>query len=446
MDGFLFDHLPISPAVTTRNGKPRRRKPVAKPDESGCHPWPLTGGINVVLFAGMGGACQGLEAAGFPVHVAVNHDEIALAAHKALNPFTRHIQADIYEVDPLDATGRRPVHFLHASPDCTDHSVAKGGAPRSPRVRSMPWQVCRWVGVLRKRGLGPEVGTLENVREIRGWNHLVAKRDPTTGRVLKFDGSVAAPGERVPVWEQQLVRNPRKFGKPKRDPATGRLLVKDGRHMVRVAAEGEKVPDCKRVRDRLQTEGRLYRAWKRHMENLGAAYEDRDLCCADYGVPTSRKRLFGVFRFDGQKPAWPEQTHASCKDLDRLNAARAEQEMAPLQPHRAAAEIIDWSLPLPSIFYRSKDLAPATQKRIAVGFDRFVRRAQKPFLVHLTHGGRVHDIGNSAPTMTCAHRGEVAIVGPHLIPTVPTTRLPMILAEHGYDAAGLLPEGEDKNE
>ncbi|NUB14133.1 hypothetical protein GAY28_16455 [Azospirillum brasilense] len=416
MDGlFTIDMLPVSsipPSKVRTRAKARRNKPVDRSTE-----WPLEGSINVVLFAGMGGACQGLEDAGFPVHLAVNHDEIAIAAHRALNPFTKHLQADIYEVDPLEATGGRHVGNLWGSPDCTDHSVAKGGAPRSPRVRSMPWQLCRWVGVLRKRGLGPEVGFLENVREIRGWNHLVAKRDQATGRVLKLDGSVAAPGERVPVWDQQLVRNPRKFGKPKRDPATGLLLVKDGRHMVRVAAEGERVPDSKRVRDRLRTEGRLYRAWKLHMERLGAVYEDRDLCCADYGVPTSRKRLFGVLHFDGRKPEWPEQTHASRKELVRLNEERAAAGRAPLQPHRAAAEIIDWSLDLPSIFDRPKDLAPATQKRIAVGMQRFVLNAAEPFLIHLTHGARLHDIGDAGPTMTCAHRGEVAVVGPSLIPT-----------------------------
>ncbi|MGY0793215.1 DNA cytosine methyltransferase [Azospirillum argentinense] len=433
MDGlFTIDMLPVSsipPSKVRTRAKTRRNKPANRSTE-----WPLEGSINVVLFAGMGGACQGLEDAGFPVHLAVNHDEIAIAAHKALNPFTKHLHADIYEVDPLEATGGRHVGNLWGSPDCTDHSVAKGGAPRSPRVRSMPWQLCRWVGVLRKRGLGPEVGFLENVREIRGWNHLVAKRDPATGRVLKLDGSVAAPGERVPVWEQQLVRNPRKFGKPKRDPATGRLLIKDGRHMVRVAAEGERVPDSKRVRDRLRTEGRLYRAWKLHMERLGAVYEDRDLCCADYGVPTSRKRLFGVLHFDGRKPEWPKQTHASRKELVRLNEERAAAGRTPLQPHRAAAEIIDWSLDLPSIFDRPKDLAPATQKRIAVGMQRFVLNAAEPFLIHLTHGARLHDIGDAGPTMTCAHRGEVAVVGPALIPTTHSKS-----PARAHDGAGAAP-------
>jgi DNA (cytosine-5)-methyltransferase 1 len=139
--------------------------------------WGFPVGINVVLFAGMGGACQGLEAAGFPVHVAVNHDAVAIAAHRALNPHTRHLHADIYEVDPVEATGGRPVAILWGSPDCRDHSVAKGGAPRSPRVRSMPWQMCRWVGTLRKRGLGPDVVFLENVREIRGWRRGDGPRD-----------------------------------------------------------------------------------------------------------------------------------------------------------------------------------------------------------------------------------------------------------------------------
>lgn len=46
--------------------------------------WPLDDGITVVLFAGLGGACAGLEEAGCPVAVANNHDDVALAAHAEL--------------------------------------------------------------------------------------------------------------------------------------------------------------------------------------------------------------------------------------------------------------------------------------------------------------------------------------------------------------------------
>jgi site-specific DNA-cytosine methylase len=47
--------------------------------------------IDVDLFAGGGGASVGVEAAtGKPIDVAINHDPIALAVHKANHPNTRH--------------------------------------------------------------------------------------------------------------------------------------------------------------------------------------------------------------------------------------------------------------------------------------------------------------------------------------------------------------------
>ncbi|MBP2232482.1 site-specific DNA-cytosine methylase [Azospirillum agricola] len=373
---FETDMLPVSTAIKPNRARTRSRRRSGDQERRPDGQWPLDDAINVVLFAGLGGACQGLEDAGFPVHVAVNHDGIAIAAHKALNPHTRHLHADIYEVCPLRATKNRHVNILWLSPDCRDHSVAKGGAPRSKRVRSMPWQGCRWVGKLRKRGLGPAVVYLENVREIRGWARLIAKRDKATGRVLKLDGTVAAKGERVPVQEQQLVRDPKAI-------------------------------------DRKTGIGRTYRAWVRHMEGLGVRYEDRDIRCADVGIPTSRIRLWGVGVFDDKPIVWPQLTHAPRNSELVRSGSRL--------PYRAAAEIIDWSLPLPSIFSRKKDLAAATQKRIAVGLKRFVLEAEKPFLVHLTHGCRDHDVDEPIPTITSAHRGEFAVVGPAVVPTTHTS-------------------------
>lgn len=329
----------------------RRRAPSAAQ-------WPLDDGMTVVLFAGLGGACAGLEEAGCPVALANNHDDVALAAHAALHPHTRHIRGDIFDVDPLAATGGRRVKVLWASPDCRDHSVAKGGAPRSPRVRSLPWQVCRWAGKTH-----PEIIMLENVREIRGWGPLVAKRDRATGRVVKLDGSVAAPGERVPVREQQLVRDNRR-------------------------------------------QGRHFRAWRAHIERLGYAYEDRDLCCADYGVPTTRRRFFAVARRDGLPIRWPARTHAPAAEAQRLG----------LLPWVPAASILDWTLPIPSIFGRKRPLAEATERRIAAGLRRFVLEVPLPFLVPITHQGqrRPHPSDEPLPTLTTAHRGELAVIAPVL--------------------------------
>lgn len=340
--------------------------------------------MTIVLFAGLGGSDRGLEDAGYPVNLALNHDEIALAAHRALNPHTRQLRADIREVEPLDAVGGRRVGQLWASPDCTDFSSAKGAAPRSPRVRSLPWQICRWVGRLRKRGLGPDVVYLENVKEIRGWGPLVAMRDKATGRVIKIDDTVAAKGEHVPVNLQKLTRDPSRSG-------------------------------------------RTYRAWVRHMERLGATYEDRDLCCGDYGVPTTRTRLFGIAHFDGRKALWPTVTNGRRKLPSVMSGA--------LLPHVPVASIIDWSVPLPSIFERSKPLVLATLKRVALGMKRFVLETTEPFLIHLTHQGSraAMDVNDAIPTITGAHRGEIALVGPTLIPTCHSTSPPR--AHDGREAA-----------
>jgi DNA (cytosine-5)-methyltransferase 1 len=320
--------------------------------------WHLDDGITVVLFAGLGGACEGLNDAGIPVAVANNHDEVALAAHAAMHPHTKHIRGDIFDVDPIVATGGQRVLNLWASPDCRDHSVAKGGAPRSPRVRSLPWQVCRWMGKT-----APLVVYIENVREIRGWGPLIAKRCLKTGRVIKIDGTVAAKGERVPVREQQLVRDPQRIG-------------------------------------------RSYRAWVRHMRGLGYAYDSRDLCCADYGVPTTRRRFFAVARRDGVPIAFPARTHAPAHEAAALG----------LLPWVPAWTIIDWSLVIPSIFDRAKPLVHATERRIAAGLRRYVLESAAPFLIPITHSGapRVHGLDEPLRTLTTAHRGEIALVAPSL--------------------------------
>lgn len=139
--------------------------------------------------------------------------------------------------------------------------------------------------------------------------------------------------------------------------------------------------------------GETFRAFLSELRALGYVVAWRVLCAADYGAPTSRKRLFLVARKDGV-PRWPVPTRGP---------GRAA-------PHRTAAECIDWSIPMPSIFGRARPLAEATQRRIAEGIRRYVLGAARPFLVTLTHGGRLQDVDRPMPTVTAAHRGEVALV------------------------------------
>jgi DNA (cytosine-5)-methyltransferase 1 len=148
--------------------------------------------IIVDLFAGGGGASTGMEAAlGRPIDLAINHDPVALAAHKDNHPWTTHLEANLWEVRPSEATGGKPVGLLWASPDCRHHSVAKGGAPRSESVRSLPNVVVRWVKAVRPRMLA-----LENVIELQSWGPLDQK-----GKRIK-----ARAGETFRRWKRAIER------------------------------------------------------------------------------------------------------------------------------------------------------------------------------------------------------------------------------------------------
>ncbi len=126
----------------------------------------------VDLFAGGGGASTGIEQAiGRPVDIAINHDDAALACHRANHPQTRHLRTNVWDVNPLEACGGRPVGLLWASPDCRHFSPAKGSAPVSDRVRSLAWVVVKWA-----KAVGPDVILLENIPEFRNWGPVVAGR------------------------------------------------------------------------------------------------------------------------------------------------------------------------------------------------------------------------------------------------------------------------------
>jgi len=207
--------------------------------------------ISVDLFAGGGGASIGTEAAlGEPVTVAINHDEVAIAVHLANHPRTEHWTSDVWEVEPAAAVKGRRVRHLHASPDCKDFSRAKGGKPKSQKIRSLAWVVIAWAR--RVKGTdgrpGPDVLTIENVPEFEEWGPLHA------------DGTVI-----------------------------------DGVDVGNTRIEARK--------------GETFRRWCRQLEELGYRIERRVMHAHHYGAPTSRKRFFLVARRDGKPIVWPKPTH-----------------------------------------------------------------------------------------------------------------------------------------
>lgn len=143
--------------------------------------------------------------------------------------------------------------------------------------------------------------------------------------------------------------------------------------------------------------GTTFQAFTRRLRRLGYSVEWRELRACNYGAPTIRKRLFLIARCDGLPIVWPEPTHGPG-----------------LLRYRTAAEIIDWTIPCPSIFERRKPLAENTLRRIAEGIKRYVIEAAEPFIVNLTHGGRLEPVSDPIHTVTAAHRGEKALVTPYI--------------------------------
>ena len=131
----------------------------------------------VDLFAGGGGASLGIARAYRHPDVAVNHNPIAIAVHQANHPDTLHYTCDVFEVDPVQATQGRPVAVLWASPDCRHHSKAKGGKPRSKKIRGLAWVVVKWAQACK-----PRLIHLENVEEFADWGPLDAEGKPCPKR------------------------------------------------------------------------------------------------------------------------------------------------------------------------------------------------------------------------------------------------------------------------
>lgn len=75
------------------------------------------------IFCGAGGSSQGARAHGVEVKLALNHWNLAIRTHQTNFPDTDHDCADVSGVDPRRYNS---TDILIASPECTNHSLAKG--------------------------------------------------------------------------------------------------------------------------------------------------------------------------------------------------------------------------------------------------------------------------------------------------------------------------------
>lgn len=288
------------------------------------------GEIIVDNFAGGGGASTGIEiATGMAVAIAINHDPAAILMHKTNHPYTEHLQASVWDVDPKTVCRGRPVGLAWFSPDCKHFSKAKGAALVDRKIRGLAWITLRWAAKVR-----PRVIILENVEEFQTWGP-----------------------------------------------------VRKGKPVKRLA-------------------GTTFRKFIFQLEALGYTVEYRELIAADYGAPTSRKRFYLVARCDGKPIVWPKPTHSKT-GADGL------------PKWRSAAEIIDWSLPCPSVFASKAEimeryglkavrpLAKNTMRRIIRGVDKFTIRSGKPFIVQQKFQNAAQNIEKPLTTVTAVGAHEL---------------------------------------
>lgn len=118
------------------------------------------------LFCGGGGSSCGARMAGVELAGGVDAWEVAAEAYRQNFPGGLVYQS---RIERLTATrvAREvgQVDFLLASPECTNHSVAKGASPRCEVSRRTAFEVIRFA-----RAMQPRWVVVENVTAMRNWH------------------------------------------------------------------------------------------------------------------------------------------------------------------------------------------------------------------------------------------------------------------------------------
>lgn len=135
--------------------------------------------VNAVdLFCGAGGTSSGLIQAvsslGHDIKLtAINHWDVAIATHTKNHENVAHYCQSIETINPTDIVPGGRLQLLVASPECTHHSRARGGKPRSDQKRADAWLLMRWIEKLYVENI-----LIENVKEFVEWGPLTAKGLP----------------------------------------------------------------------------------------------------------------------------------------------------------------------------------------------------------------------------------------------------------------------------
>lgn len=305
------------------------------------------------LFCGAGGSSLGAEAAGMQLRMAANHWDVAIEVHQAHFPDAGHDCADISQADPR----RYPrTNVLLASPECTNHSQARGVSrkrqdptlwdapdPAAERSRATMWDVVRFAEQIRYDAV-----VVENVVEATAWA----------------------------LWPQWLSSMTDGLG------YAYRILSHNSMH--------HGVP---------QSRDRIYVVFTRPGLAVDLELEHAAWCAGCSAVTVCRQAWKPNRRVGRYRRQW----------VWRCTACNTVVEPAV----RGAVDIIDWSLPCQRIGDRAKPLAAKTRERIAAGLERYgwlepITTTGAGNTHERTPGNRARTLDEPLPTMQATATAALA--------------------------------------
>lgn len=328
------------------------------------------------LFCGAGGSSIGAEQAGGELVLGLNHWRRAIETHSENFPHADHDCADVSALTTAQIRRYPDSDVLLASPECTNHSLAKGARRRKPqagslwddgpagddeqdRSRATMWDVCRFAEQKLLKGKPYKAIVVENVVDAFKWG-------------ANDDGGLFAAWRLALTnlgYESEIVWLNSMFAWPTPQSRDRMYVVFWQKGIARPDLRIQPpswCPSCERIVDGQQT-------WKRPQRPLETLK----------GTPTGAR--YGVQYLFG------------CPNCNGIV----------LPGVFPAATAIDWTLAAPAIGERVRPLAPNTRERIRRGLERL---AAEPFAIRLLQGGVPKPL--TLPLVTLTQRHDIAMVLP----------------------------------
>lgn len=360
-------------------------------------------------FCGAGGSSLGAAATGMEVLLAMNHWQLAIETHNTNFPDTHHDCADVSATDPRRYAS---TDILVTSPECVNHSIAKGAKrrqkqmslfggekidPSAERSRATMWDAPRFAEFHDYN-----IIVVENVVDARDWVMWDAWIHAMDS--LGYDYQIVYFNSQFAHLDPTAVTDLHHFAPQSRD-----------RMYVVFHKKGNHAPDLD------------FRP-KAHCPHC-----DKIIGAMQVFKPTPKVRQMG-----GRWGRYGDQYIYICEECT-LRGVNGKDPVEVQPFYFAAANAIDWSLPAERIGDRKRPLKPKTIERVRKGLemfgDRYLAyygntsifngsgnsydgtdddRGYVPYLINTLHGDGVTAVADSMATQTARQSHALVLPGAFL--------------------------------